>query len=110
MPKTEPSNNRPSALNLSVFSRILVGLVKVYQMAISPYLAPRCRFQPTCSHYMIEAVHAHGGVRGGWLGLKRIAKCHPWGGFGYDPVPQGGSKSAQMPNNGDAACEKDSKR
>lgn len=76
---------------LGAAGRVLVGFVRFYQLVISPYLAPRCRYQPTCSHYMIEAIGRHGAVRGGWLGLKRIAKCHPWGGFGYDPVPQGGN-------------------
>lgn len=110
MPTAEPSPEQQDTAQLSVFGRTLVGLVRVYQMVISPYLAPRCRFQPTCSHYMIEAVQAHGGARGGWLGLKRIAKCHPWGGFGYDPVPQGGSNGAQKPDNGDDAGTRDSKR
>ena len=71
-----------------------VGLVRFYQLVISPLLGPRCRFQPTCSSYALEAITLHGGIKGGWLALKRIAKCHPWGGFGYDPVPKGTSKAA----------------
>ena len=67
---------------------VLIALVRAYQWAISPWLGPRCRFDPTCSHYMITAVERFGALRGGWLGLKRILRCHPWGGTGYDPVPE----------------------
>ncbi|MEL6190905.1 MAG: membrane protein insertion efficiency factor YidD [Bacteroidota bacterium] len=70
------------------FSYLLIGLVKFYQWGISPYFQSSCRFQPTCSHYMIEAIQTWGPVKGTWLGLKRISKCHPWGGSGYDPVPK----------------------
>lgn len=56
-------------------------------MAISPYLPPSCRYTPTCSAYGIEALKKYGPFKGGWLTLKRIASCHPWGGSGYDPVP-----------------------
>jgi len=62
-------------------------LVRGYQLVISPYLSPSCRFQPTCSNYMIEALNQHSAIKGAWLGLKRIGRCHPWGGHGYDPVP-----------------------
>ncbi|GAB3968464.1 membrane protein insertion efficiency factor YidD [Spirosoma terrae] len=65
----------------------LIGLVKVYQGAISPYFPNACRYTPTCSQYAIEAIQKHGPIRGGWLGIKRISRCHPWGGHGYDPVP-----------------------
>ncbi|WP_234735403.1 membrane protein insertion efficiency factor YidD [Tellurirhabdus bombi] len=66
---------------------LLIVLVRFYQGAISPYLPNACRYTPTCSQYMIEAVQKHGAIRGGWMGLKRISRCHPWGGCGYDPVP-----------------------
>jgi hypothetical protein len=66
---------------------ILIFLVRAYQVALSPYLPNSCRYTPTCSHYMIEAVKKHGALKGGWMGLKRIGRCHPWGGHGYDPVP-----------------------
>jgi hypothetical protein len=66
---------------------LLIGLVRFYQLAISPYFPPRCRYQPTCSAYSIEALQKHGAMKGGWLALKRIGRCHPWGGTGYDPVP-----------------------
>jgi len=67
--------------------------IRGYQLLISPVLdfvlgpGCGCRFQPTCSHYMAEAVETHGTPRGLWIGLKRLARCHPWGGSGYDPVP-----------------------
>jgi uncharacterized protein len=64
-----------------------VLLVRFYQMAISPFLPSACRFEPTCSSYMIEALQKHGLIFGGYLGIKRIVSCHPWGGKGYDPVP-----------------------
>jgi putative membrane protein insertion efficiency factor len=64
-----------------------IGLVRFYQAAISPYTPSSCRYSPTCSHYTIEALKKHGIFTGGWLALKRISSCHPWGGSGYDPVP-----------------------
>ena len=65
---------------------LLVGL-RVYQVAISPLLPPSCRFSPSCSHYAAEAVRRHGALRGSWLALRRLARCHPLGGCGFDPVP-----------------------
>jgi putative membrane protein insertion efficiency factor len=66
-------------------SRMLIAGVRCYQLGISPWLGARCRFQPTCSQYFIEAVRKYGAVRGSWRGLRRISRCHPWGGSGYDP-------------------------
>jgi len=66
---------------------MLVFFVKIYQGVLSPYLPNACRYTPTCSQYMIEAVTKHGALKGGWLGLKRFGRCHPWGGSGMDPVP-----------------------
>ncbi|MCX6247128.1 MAG: membrane protein insertion efficiency factor YidD [Bacteroidetes bacterium] len=63
-------------------------LIRFYQGAISPYLMPSCRFTPTCSAYGIEAIRKHGPFKGSWLTLKRLLRCHPWGGNGYDPVPE----------------------
>ncbi len=62
-------------------------LIKIYQLLISPLFPPSCRFTPTCSHYSIEALKKYGIFKGGWLSIKRILKCHPWGDSGYDPVP-----------------------
>jgi putative membrane protein insertion efficiency factor len=69
-----------------MLARILIVPVRVYQRTVSRLLPPMCRYQPTCSHYMVEAIERHG-LRGVWLGTKRICRCHPWGGSGYDPVP-----------------------
>ncbi len=71
----------------NVFRWLFIGLIRLYQGAISPYLPPSCRYSPTCSQYGVEAINKHGPLRGGWLTLKRMATCHPWGGSGYDPVP-----------------------
>ncbi|CAD5376195.1 Putative membrane protein insertion efficiency factor [Pseudomonas sp. OF001] len=68
--------------------RLLLGLVRAYQYLISPLLGPRCRFQPSCSHYTIEALQRHGALRGSWLTLCRLLRCHPWHPGGYDPVPE----------------------
>jgi len=65
-----------------------VVLVRFYQVAISPYTPSSCRYQPTCSHYTVEALKIHGLFKGGWLSIKRIGSCHPWGGSGFDPVPE----------------------
>jgi putative membrane protein insertion efficiency factor len=66
-------------------ARTLIGGVRVYQLLVSPWLGPACRYEPSCSHYMIQAVQKYGLLRGSWKGLRRIARCHPWGGRGYDP-------------------------
>lgn len=70
-----------------LFSAILIGLVRFYQGAISPLFPSSCRYTPTCSSYMIQAIKKHGPFKGFWLGIKRLSSCHPWGGSGYDPVP-----------------------
>ena len=67
---------------------LLHGLIRAYQLFISPFFPPRCRFLPTCSDYAAEALDLHGVAFGGWLAGKRIVRCHPWGGMGYDPVPE----------------------
>ncbi|GHC20140.1 hypothetical protein GCM10010082_09950 [Kushneria pakistanensis] len=67
--------------------KVLVGLVRCYQYVISPLIGPRCRFWPTCSQYAIEAIQLHGALRGGWLALKRLLRCHPFCAGGVDPVP-----------------------
>ncbi|HYD32300.1 MAG TPA: membrane protein insertion efficiency factor YidD [Azospirillaceae bacterium] len=63
------------------------GAIHVYRWTLSPFVGHNCRFLPTCSRYGLEAIAKHGAVRGGWLTLRRIGRCHPWGGSGYDPVP-----------------------
>jgi putative membrane protein insertion efficiency factor len=68
--------------------RIAAASIRIYQLTLSPLLAPSCRFHPTCSEYTREAVLRYGLMRGAWLGLKRLARCHPWHGGGYDPVPE----------------------
>jgi uncharacterized protein len=70
-----------------MIAKLLIGLVRLYQGAISPYLPGACRYNPSCSAYGVEALQKHGARRGGWLTLKRFLSCHPWGGHGYDPVP-----------------------
>ncbi len=65
----------------------LILLVRFYRVAISPWLGMNCRFDPTCSNYALEALQVHGVFKGTWLAAKRIGRCHPWGGSGYDPVP-----------------------
>ena len=66
---------------------VLKYLIRGYQLAISPLLGPSCRFYPSCSHYAIEAIETHGSLRGVWLTIKRISRCHPWHEGGFDPVP-----------------------
>ena len=66
----------------------LRGLIVAYRYTLSPLIGQACRFCPTCSEYALEAVERHGGLRGGWLALRRFARCNPWGGAGYDPVPE----------------------
>ena len=68
-------------------SRILIFFIEIYRNAISPHFPPACRYTPTCSAYAVEAIQKYGAVKGGWLAVKRIVRCNPWGGSGYDPVP-----------------------
>ena len=71
----------------SVVRVALLGLIRLYQLTLSPWLGNPCRYEPTCSRYAAEAIELHGAVRGVWLAAKRLGRCHPWGGSGYDPVP-----------------------
>lgn len=68
-------------------SACIIALIKVYQWIISPLIGPKCRYTPTCSQYGIQAIQKHGVAKGMWLTIKRVGRCHPWGGHGYDPVP-----------------------
>ncbi|WP_447958021.1 membrane protein insertion efficiency factor YidD [Vreelandella sp. EE7] len=86
---------------------VLIGLVKVYQVTLSPLLGPRCRFWPSCSSYTVEAIKVHGPFKGGWMAIKRISKCHPGHPGGMDPVPGGRSEAlheADQRNEGKDAC------
>lgn len=71
----------------AVLSYVLKGMITVYKYVISPLLGPKCRYLPTCSSYAMEAIDVHGPIKGTWLGIRRILRCHPWGNSGYDPVP-----------------------
>ncbi|MCL4128205.1 UNVERIFIED_CONTAM: hypothetical protein GTU68_007716, partial [Idotea baltica] len=73
---------------VSLIKRLAIIPIRFYQIVISPWLGPSCRYTPTCSHYAISAIQEWGAFRGSWLALKRIARCHPWGGHGHDPVPK----------------------
>lgn len=74
----------------------LLGLVWLYKNAVSPLLGANCRYQPTCSAYAEEALRRYGAFRGGWLALRRIGRCQPWGGSGFDPVPdKGGDRESE---------------
>lgn len=71
-----------------LIKHFFILLVKIYQVIISPLLPASCRYTPTCSVYAVDALRTHGPIKGGWMALKRISSCHPWGGHGYDPVPE----------------------
>ncbi|MEL6392360.1 MAG: membrane protein insertion efficiency factor YidD [Bacteroidota bacterium] len=75
---------------------VLILPIRFYQLFISPWLGARCRYQPTCSHYAIEALKEWGAIKGSWLAMKRIGKCHPWGGSGYDPVPKKNEAASEL--------------
>lgn len=85
------ADGRPAALPgraAHVLGRVLIGAIRVYRLTLSPWLGMRCRYLPTCSAYAIEAIERFGPLRGAWLAAARIGRCHPWGGSGYDPVPE----------------------
>ena len=73
-----------------IISKGLIGFVRLYQLLVSPLLGANCRYQPTCSAYALEAIERFGPLHGSWIAVKRIARCHPFGGSGYDPVPDHG--------------------
>lgn len=75
---------------------ILQTLIRGYQLIISPWLGPRCRFHPSCSHYAHEALAEHGTLRGSWLALRRLARCHPWHPGGVDPVPRNPHRNCEQ--------------
>ncbi|MGE0120887.1 MAG: membrane protein insertion efficiency factor YidD [Dongiaceae bacterium] len=77
---------------------LCIGLIRLYQYGLSPVLPRTCRYLPTCSDYAREAIERHGAMRGGWLALRRLLRCHPWGGHGYDPVPDPVGPSCPHPH------------
>lgn len=68
-------------------TRLLLALIKIYQYMISPMIGPSCRFTPTCSEYAVQALKKYGALKGFWLSIKRVGRCHPWNDGGYDPLP-----------------------
>lgn len=68
-------------------ARVMIAMLRGYKRWISPALPPACRYTPTCSEYAMQAIEKYGAAKGGWLGFRRLMRCHPWGGKGYDPVP-----------------------
>lgn len=87
LPEQERTTSEPSALPKTPAARILLALITFYRAFISPVLGPRCRFAPSCSAYGLEAVTVHGALRGSWLTIRRIGRCHPFHPGGFDPVP-----------------------
>jgi hypothetical protein len=88
----EPSGNTLEAFSMmrlvkQALAFPFILLIRSYQLIISPWIGPRCRFTPTCSQYGIEALRKYGPIKGLWLTIRRVSRCHPWGGSGYDPVP-----------------------
>lgn len=80
---------------MKALSQVLRGVIRLYQVTISPYMPMNCRYQPSCSSYARQALEHHGPVTGSWLALRRISRCHPWGGHGYDPIPEIRTSSAR---------------
>lgn len=79
---------------MGVAASTLRGMIRFYQLCLSHFFTGSCRYLPGCSEYALQAVAEHGALRGGWLGLRRVLRCHPWGGEGYDPVPPCGGNHA----------------
>lgn len=72
---------------MNPMQRLLIGLIRIYQVALSPFVGNQCRFTPTCSQYAREAVERHGAMKGTWMAIRRVSRCHPWHPGGHDPVP-----------------------
>ncbi|MBQ9523432.1 MAG: membrane protein insertion efficiency factor YidD [Paludibacteraceae bacterium] len=85
--QSNQENSREVSKGKTILRKVFLLPVYFYRTCISPFTPPSCRFTPTCSQYMVEAVLKYGIFKGTWLGIKRILRCHPWGGSGYDPVP-----------------------
>lgn len=91
MPRKQPPNRQTNPRNpdamMPPLTRLLILPIRFYQKYVSPLTPPSCRFTPTCSQYAVEALQKHGALKGTYLAVRRILRCHPWGGSGYDPVP-----------------------
>ena len=88
MPPSSPDTT-PHHARVGLVAAALLAAIRAYKVVVSPYLAAgACRFTPSCSDYAAQAIAAHGAVRGGWLAARRLARCRPWGGHGFDPIPQ----------------------
>ena len=83
---------------------LFMALIRLYQLTISPFLGPRCRFYPSCSHYGYDAFRVHGSVRGAWLTARRLLRCHPWNPGGLDPVPERRVRRRSWADRGDGAA------
>lgn len=83
------ARRRPAARDIAgwIVAAPLLAMIRLYQWFLAPLMGSACRFAPSCSHYGFEAIAVHGPVRGSWLTLRRLLRCHPWGGSGFDPVP-----------------------
>ena len=88
-----PQKNRARP---SVIARLFLLVIKIYQRTLAHFIGGACRFNPSCSNYGLEAVTKHGAFRGGWLTLRRISRCHPWGATGDDPVPEKNTSDDQI--------------
>ncbi len=75
------------------FKKLVILPIRIYQYTLSPLLGDICRYEPSCSHYTVAAIQEWGPLKGIWMGMKRIGRCHPWGGHGYDPVPDNPGKT-----------------
>lgn len=75
---------------MSPLAHVLRGAVLAYRYSLSSLIGAECRFRPTCSEYAMDAITAHGAIKGGWMAVRRMGRCHPWGGNGWDPVPEAG--------------------
>jgi len=89
-----------------VMSRIALVAVAAYRVGLGPFVGGTCRFEPSCSRYAETAIERFGGVRGSWLALRRVLRCHPWGGWGIDPVPDVSSTSNRLERNDDVGTRK----
>ena len=94
------SGDRHAGTRPSAGARLLLALIGGYRRFISPLLAPRCRFAPSCSAYALEAVQEHGALRGSWLAVRRVARCHPFHRGGFDPVPPRRAGRLSTPSQG----------